>query len=368
VTIMILLNSPTTKKTFKLNCTFIKPRLNSWGFLFIVFQPFSFLLLLMKRIGVFTSGGDSPGMNACIRASVRTAISMDILPFGIKEGYNGMIGNQIFQMEASSVANIIQYGGTILKSSRSEAFFTKEGRAVAAENLKKHNIDGLVCIGGNGSYKGAELLEQEHGIPTIGCPGTIDNDLYGTDYTIGFDTAVNTAVEAIDKIRDTADSHNRVFFVEVMGRHSGHIALRAGIAGGAEGVFIPEKKHEIETIIEFFAKKKRKKAFSIFVVAEGDEEGRAFEIAKKFQSHFPETDTRVSVLGHIQRGGSPSVNDRLLATRLGAAAVMGLSEGHKNMAAGIVDNLVVLTPFEDAYTKTKGVPMDLWAINQLISR
>lgn len=336
--------------------------------MFIALQAFCFLLLLMKRIAVFTSGGDSPGMNACIRAVVRTAIAMDKIPFGIKEGYNGMIANHIFQMDAASVANIVQYGGTILKSSRSEAFFTPEGRAIAAANLKKHQIEGLVCIGGNGSYQGAELLEKEHGIPTIGCPGTIDNDLYGTDYTIGFDTAVNTAVDAIDKIRDTADSHNRVFFVEVMGRHSGHIALRAGIAGGAEGIFIPEKQHEMETIIEHFAQKRRKKAFSIFVVAEGEEEGRAFDIAKKFQDHFPDSDTRVSVLGHIQRGGSPSVNDRILATRLGAAAVMGLNEGHKNMAAGIVDNLVVLTPFSEAYTKTKGVPMDLWAINQLISK
>lgn len=323
---------------------------------------------LMKKIAVFTSGGDSPGMNACIRAVVRTAISMDLIPFGIREGYAGMINDQIYQMDSAAVANIIQFGGTVLKTARSKEFMTPEGRATAAKNLKKHGIEGLVCIGGDGSYRGAELLEKEHGIPTIGCPGTIDNDLYGTDFTIGFDTACNTAVEAIDRIRDTADSHHRVFFIEVMGRNSGHIAIRAAIAGGAEGVFIPEKRHEMEQIFQRYAESPRKKQFSIFVVAEGDEDGHAIDIAKKFQQQFPDAETRVSVLGHIQRGGKPSVTDRILATRLGSAAVLALADGNRNMAAGVVDNLIQFTPFIDAVNKTKGVPMDLWTMNQLICR
>lgn len=320
----------------------------------------------MNRIGVFTSGGDAPGMNACLRAAVRTCVNKGIAVYGIRRGYEGMIENDIFKMDAQSVSNIIQYGGTILKTARSEAFRTPEGRAKAAANLKAHGIEGLVCIGGNGSYTGAALLYKEHGIKTVGCPGTIDNDLYGTDFTIGFDTAINTAMEAIDRIRDTAESHNRVFFIEVMGRESGHIALYSGIAGGAEGIFIPEREHELETAIQVFARKKRKKAFSIFIVAEGDEEGHAYEIARQFVARFPEVDSRVSVLGHIQRGGSPTAADRVLSTRLGAAAVTALQDGMFDVAAGVVKNEVVFTPFAEAIGNKKDVPMQLWATNQLI--
>jgi 6-phosphofructokinase 1 len=320
----------------------------------------------MKKIAVFTSGGDSPGMNACIRAAVRTAVASNMEVFGIHRGYEGMIDNLIYPMAADSVSNIIQDGGTILKTARSARFMTPEGRAIAASNLKALGIEGLVCIGGDGSYTGANVLQQEHGIKTIGCPGTIDNDLFGTDYTIGFDTAVNTALEAIDKIRDTAESHNRIFFIEVMGRHSGHIALYSGIAGGAEGIFIPERQNELESIIAQYGLPKRQKAFSIFIVAEGDEEGHAYTIAKKFTEAYPGLDTRVSILGHIQRGGSPSANDRILATRLGAAAVLALKEGKQNLAAGIINNQVVFTPFSEAIGRKKDVPMELWATNELI--
>lgn len=322
----------------------------------------------MKKIGVFTSGGDSPGMNACIRAVVRAGIYHNLEVFGIQRGYQGMIENEILQLEAKSVANIVQYGGTILKTARSMDFMTPEGRKLAAENLKNFGIEGIVCIGGNGTYTGAMKFEEEHGIPSIGCPGTIDNDLYGTDYTIGFDTAINTAVEAIDKIRDTADSHNRIFFVEVMGRHSGHIALYAGIAGGAEGIFVPERESEYDSIVKVYEKKIRKKEFSIFIVAEGEEEGHAFEIAEKFKSQFPDTDTKVTVLGHIQRGGKPSANDRILASRLGAHAVKALLEGKKNMAVGVVNGNVTFTPFSEAIYKKKDINEKLWEMNHILSR
>lgn len=322
----------------------------------------------MKRIAVLTSGGDAPGMNACIRAVVRAGVHFDLEIYGIHGGYQGLIENNITPMDASSVANIIQYGGTILKTARSKDFMTPEGRLKAYNNLKALNIEALVCIGGNGTYTGAMVFEKEFGIPSIGCPGTIDNDLYGTDYTIGYDTAINTAVEAIDKIRDTADAHNRVFFIEVMGRHSGHIALYAGIAGGAEGIFIPEKEHEFEDIVKIYEKKSRNKQFSIFVVAEGEEEGHAFDVAKKFQEKFPDTDSRVTVLGHIQRGGKPSANDRILASRLGAHAVKALLEGHRNEAVGVIANDIAFTSFEDAIYHKKDINEKLWVLNDIITR
>ncbi len=344
-----------------------KTLLNQQGFFCAYRTQFFYFFCTVKKIAVYTSGGDAPGMNACIRAVVRTAIAKGIEIYGIRNGYEGMIENHIFKMDAQSVANIIQYGGTILKTARSEEFRTPQGRAKAAANLIKHGIEGLVCIGGDGSYTGAKILFAEHGIKTIGCPGTIDNDLWGTDYTIGFDTAVNTALEAIDRIRDTADSHNRVFFIEVMGRHSGAIALSAGMAGGAEGIFIPERKTELESIIAQFGKKKRKKAFSIFIIAEGDEQGNAHDISKKFQESFPGIDAKVSILGHIQRGGSPTANDRILATRLGSAAVIGLLEGRYNEAAGIINHELHFTPFEEAIGKKKDVETELWNTNLLIS-
>ena len=315
---------------------------------------------VMKKIAVYTSGGDAPGMNACIRAVVRTAISRDVEVLGIRRGYAGMIENDIAPLTSRSVSNIIQHGGTILKTARSKAFMTAEGRKQAYENLKANGVEGLICIGGNGSFTGAKLFYEEYGIPCIGAPGTIDNDLYGTDFTIGFDTAVNTAVDAIDKIRDTADSHDRVFFVEVMGRHSGYIALAAGIAGGAESILIPESAEDWHKMIDiFFGENRSKKAFSIVVVAEGEEHGGAVHIVEQLKQKNPNFDARVTILGHIQRGGSPTAYDRVLASRLGNAAVESLLHGEYNKMAGIKNNMIVLTPFDDAITKTKHLNPDL---------
>lgn len=322
----------------------------------------------MKRIAVLTSGGDSPGMNACIRAVVRAGCSMGLETWGIMRGYQGMIENDLRPLPAESVGNIIQYGGTILKSARSAAFRTPEGRRQAYENLRQAGIEGLVCIGGDGSYTGAKVFFEEYGIPSIGCPGTIDNDLYGTDYTIGFDTAVNTALDAIDRVRDTADSHNRVFFIEVMGRDSGHIALYSGLAGGSEGIFVPERNNEFQQIVAAYGNKNRQKAFSIFIVAEGDEEGKAYEVADEFRKVYPDADARVTVLGHIQRGGKPTANDRILASRLGAHAVKGLVEGRSNEAVGVVNNVIVYTPFSEAIGKHKDINEKLWELSTILTR
>jgi 6-phosphofructokinase 1 len=321
----------------------------------------------MKRIAVYTSGGDAPGMNACIRAVVRTALFNGVEIYGIYRGYEGMIRNDMFHMDSPSVANIIQRGGTILKTARSKEFLTIEGRQQAAENLKKNGIEGLICIGGNGSYAGALKLYEEHGIPCVGAPGTIDNDLFGTDYSIGFDTAVNTALDAIDRIRDTADSHNRSFVVEVMGRDAGFIAMQVGLGGGAEAILIPEQLNEKNWIESLFSEKKRKKSFSIIVVAEGDEEGGALEAAKKIKQMYPEIDPRVSILGHIQRGGKPSAADRLLATRIGAAAVKGLLSGEINKACGIICGEVAYTPFRDAIDRKKQVKSELLELVQILN-
>ena len=322
----------------------------------------------MKKIAVLTSGGDAPGMNACIRSVIRACAHYDLEVFGIHRGYQGLIENEIHPMTTSSVANIIQTGGTILKTARSMDFMTPEGRKKAHQNLVNLGIEGIVCIGGNGTYTGAMIFEKEFGIPSMGCPGTIDNDLWGTDSTIGYDTAINTAMEAIDKIRDTADAHNRIFFVEVMGRHSGHIALLSGIAGGAEGIFIPERGNEFDDIVQLYESKARKKEFSIFVVAEGDEEGRAYEISKRFQAIYPETDCRVTVLGHVQRGGRPTANDRILASRLGAHAVKALIDGRKNEAVGVVNNDIKFTSFQEAIEHKKDIQDNLWVLNTIITR
>lgn len=322
----------------------------------------------MKKIAVLTSGGDAPGMNACIRSVIRACAHYDLEVFGIHRGYQGLIENEIHPMTTSSVANIIQMGGTILKTARSMDFMTPEGRKKAHQNLVNLGIEGIVCIGGNGTYTGAMIFEKEFGIPSMGCPGTIDNDLWGTDSTIGYDTAINTAMEAIDKIRDTADAHNRIFFVEVMGRHSGHIALLSGIAGGAEGIFIPERGNEFDDIVQLYESKARKKEFSIFVVAEGDEEGRAYEISKRFQAIYPETDCRVTVLGHVQRGGRPTANDRILASRLGAHAVKALIDGRKNEAVGVVNNDIKFTSFQEAIEHKKDIQDNLWVLNTIITR
>ena len=322
----------------------------------------------MKKIAVLTSGGDAPGMNACIRSVIRACAHYNLEVFGIHRGYQGLIENEIHPMTTSSVANIIQMGGTILKTARSMDFMTPEGRKKAHQNLQNLGIEGIVCIGGNGTYTGAMIFEKEFGIPSMGCPGTIDNDLWGTDATIGYDTAINTAMEAIDKIRDTADAHNRIFFVEVMGRHSGHIALLSGIAGGAEGIFIPERGNEFDDIVQLYESKARKKEFSIFVVAEGDEEGRAYEISKRFQAIYPETDCRVTVLGHVQRGGRPTANDRILASRLGAHAVKALIDGRKNEAVGVVNNDIKFTSFQEAIEHKKDIQDNLWVLNTIIPR
>lgn len=303
----------------------------------------------VTKIGVLTSGGDSPGMNAAVRAVVRTAIYQGLEAFGIMRGYAGMIDNDIVPMHSRSVANIIQRGGTILKTARCKEFMTPEGRRKAYDNLAKLGIDGLVIIGGDGSFKGADIFSREYNIPCIGLPGTIDKDIAGTDFTIGFDTAVNTAVSAIDKIRDTADAHDRLFIIEVMGRDSGYIALHSGIATGAENILIPERKTDVEELVEgLLEKERRRKLVNLVVVAEGDDFGGGNEVAKFIRQRMPNADVRVCILGHIQRGGPPSCLDRLIASRMGYAAVECLLEGKHNVMVGIVNNRMHYTPLERA--------------------
>ena len=324
----------------------------------------------LKRIGVFTSGGDSPGMNACIRASVRCALAEGLEVYGIKRGYAGMIDGDFVEMDKQSVSNILQMGGTILKSARSDRFRTPEGRAEAAAKLREVGIDALIAIGGDGTLQGATHLAHEHGIAVVGCPGTIDNDLFGTDETIGFDTALNTALDSIDKIRDTADAHDRLFLVEVMGRDTGFIALACGIGGGAELVLIPEMMTDVvaikDRILSLMASQSRS---SIVVVAEGDELGGAHMIRQALAQDpaFDRIDTRVSVLGHIQRGGSPTARDRVLASRLGAAAVEALMEGHDGVMVGIVNNDLKLTPMRNVWSRKKDVDYDLLQLTALLS-
>ncbi|HMS69229.1 MAG TPA: 6-phosphofructokinase [Saprospiraceae bacterium] len=314
----------------------------------------------IKRIAIFTSGGDAPGMNAAIRAVARTAIYHDLHVYGIANGYDGMIRGDISRLELRDVGNIMQRGGTILKTARSKEFMTVEGRLKAIESLKAHDIDACVAIGGNGTFTGASVFNKEHDIPFVGLPGTIDNDLFGTDYTIGFDTAINTAMEAVDKIRDTADSHNRLFFIEGMGRHSGYIALHTAIGTGASNVFLPEMANSVEDLIsELRISAKRHKLFNLVIVAEGNLSGNADELAKIVKEKAPEFDTKVSVIGHLQRGGSPTCADRVLASRLGHAAVEALIHGKKNVAIGIVNDHITYTKFEDAITKTKALNKEL---------
>ncbi|GCD76633.1 ATP-dependent 6-phosphofructokinase 2 [Thermaurantimonas aggregans] len=323
----------------------------------------------MKRIGIFTSGGDAPGMNACIRAAVRTALANGLEVYGIYRGYLGMIEGDIVPLQSSDVSNIIQRGGTILKTARSDEFRTPEGRSKAAENLKKFGIEGLVCIGGDGSFKGASVLYEEHGIKTIGAPGTIDNDLYGTDSTIGYDTAVNTVVEAVDKLRDTAASHNRLFIVEVMGRDAGFIALRSGIACGAEAILVPETPTYIDGLIQKLREGwSRKKHSSIVIVAEGDESGGAYQVADAVKKNFDKYDVRVTILGHIQRGGSPSAYDRVLASEMGYAAVKGLISGKYNVMVGRQGREIVYVPFEKAIKHNKELNKYLLEIAETLSR
>lgn len=303
----------------------------------------------INKVGIFTSGGDAPGMNACIRAAVRTAIYHGKSVVGIYQGYQGMVDGNFEEMNSRSVSNIIQIGGTILKTARCEAFRTKEGRKIAYENLKAVGVDGLIAIGGDGTFTGAEVFSREYDIPVVGIPGTIDNDLYGTDYTLGYDTATNTVIEAIDKIRDTAAAHDRLFFVEVMGRDSGCIALNTGVAGGAEAVLLPEKSTAIEELcdqLEIAAKKQ--KSSTIVIVAEGEKNGGAYNVARRVKERFNFYDTKVTILGHLQRGGSPSSFDRVLASRLGYAAVKFLIEGETRIMVGIKGNEIVKTRLEES--------------------
>lgn len=314
----------------------------------------------VTKIGVLTSGGDAPGMNAAIRAVVRTGLYHNMEVFGIMRGYQGMIDDDIVPMHSRSVANIIQRGGTILKTARSKEFYEPEGRKKAYDNLKKHGIDGLVVIGGDGSFRGAQKFSNEFDIPCIGLPGTIDKDIAGSDFTIGFDTAVNTAIEAIDKIRDTADAHDRLFIIEVMGRDAGYIALHSGIATGAEHILIPETKTDLELVVDSLEEKeRRKKLVNMIVVAEGDETGGGNEVATIIKKRLPHLDTRVCILGHIQRGGSPTCLDRLIASRLGYAAVDSLIEGKHNTMIGIMNNKLHFTPLDKA-VKAKQRISDEW--------
>ena len=322
----------------------------------------------MKKIAVFTSGGDAPGMNACVRAVVRAGLYKGLDVYGIRYGYNGMIEGDIYPMASYAVSNILQRGGTILKSARSEGFLTKGGRKKAFEHLRQKNIEGIVAIGGDGTFTGAKIFHEEFGLPIIGIPGTIDNDLYGTDYTIGFDTAVNTALHAIDNIRDTANSHDRVFFIEVMGRLSGYIALHCGIGSGAELVMVPETNTTIEDVIGTLEKGRDKsKTSAIVIVAEGDEQGNAHEIAAKVKAKLPKLDIRVSTLGHMQRGGSPTSRDRILASRLGIASVDALIEGHSDQMVGIIDGHIAFHSMDDAINKTKPLRQDLLKIIEVLN-
>ncbi|MFN3299178.1 MAG: 6-phosphofructokinase [Sediminibacterium sp.] len=321
----------------------------------------------VSKIGVLTSGGDAPGMNAAIRAVVRTGIYNGLEVFGIMRGYSGMIDDDIHPMNSRSVANIIQRGGTILKTARSMIFMEAEGRKIAYENLKKRGIDGLVIIGGDGSFKGAQKFSNEFDIPCIGLPGTIDKDIAGSDFTIGFDTAVNTAVEAIDKIRDTADAHDRLFIVEVMGRDAGYIALHSGIATGAENILIPETETDIEELIQSLSEQeKRKKLVNIIVVAEGDKYG-ANEISSIVKKRLPSADTRVCILGHIQRGGSPTCLDRLIASRMGFAAVECLLNGTNNVMVGILNNQLHYTPLDHAIKAKQKISEDWLRIVKILA-
>lgn len=322
----------------------------------------------MKKIGLFTSGGDAPGMNACIRAVVRTALSKGVEVVGIHRGFEGMIQGEFQEMDANSVGNIIQRGGTILQSARSKAFRTVEGRKQAFQNLNAKGIEGLIAIGGDGTFTGAKIFQEEYPVKCIGIPGTIDNDLFGTDATIGYDTALNTVVEAVDKIKDTAAAHNRLFFVEVMGKDAGFIALRSGIAVGAEAILLPEVPTHIEELVEQLEKGwQRKKSSAIILVAEGDDAGGAYQIAELVKARFDHYETKVTVLGHIQRGGSPSAADRVLASELGFAATISLLEGKSNAMMGSLNKKMVLTPFEKAIKHHQKLNQNLLDLANILS-
>ena len=323
----------------------------------------------VKKVGFLTSGGDSPGMNAAIRSVVRSCSYHNVDCFGIQQGFQGLINDDMVQMNARSVNNIINKGGTILKSARSLEFRTKAGRKKAFENLIKNNIDSLIVIGGDGSFTGAMIFEDEYQIPIIGIPGTIDNDIFGTSYTIGYDTAINTVIDAIDKIRDTASSHNRLFFVEVMGRDAGHIALNAGIGAGAEEILIPEEDLGLDRLLESLKRSEKSgKSSSIVVVAEGEKSGKnVYEIAAYVEKNLPYYEVRVSVLGHMQRGGTPTCFDRVLASRMGVYAVEKLMSGNSNVMVGVIDEKMVLTPLKNAIKKNSKIDKNLIKVSDILS-
>lgn len=322
----------------------------------------------ISKIGVFTSGGDAPGMNAAIRAVVRASIYYHKEVYGIMQGYEGLIAGDIVKLGARSVGNIIQRGGTILKSARSLEFRTKEGREKAYANVKKHGIEALVAIGGDGTFTGLHKFYEEFGIPSICMPGTIDNDIAGTDYTIGYDTATNTVVEAIDKIRDTAISHNRLFFVEVMGRNSGYIALNSGIAGGAVATIIPEESMTLEELFDKLDEGgKTNKKSSLVVVAEGSKLGGAMELAKKFSERNNYFDIKVTILGHLQRGGSPTYFDRVLASKMGIAAVEGLLAGQKDVMVGVRNGQIVYNSFDTIINHQHEIDSESLRIAKILS-
>lgn len=323
----------------------------------------------IQKIGVLTSGGDAPGMNAAIRAVVRACVYYDIVPYGIMEGYDGLINNNINQMNAGSVKHIIHQGGTILKSARSLEFKTDEGMEKAWKNVEKAGLGGLVVIGGDGTFKGAMAFGARFSFPIVGIPGTIDNDIYGTDYTLGFDTATNTVIEAVDKIRDTATSHNRLFFIEVMGRDAGFIALNSGIAAGAEEILIPEKDRDVEHLFESLERtSQRNKTSRLVIVAEGDKNGSVYELENKVQERFADRyETKVTILGHIQRGGRPTCADRVLASRMGVRAVEALMEGQHYVMVGIRDRKIVYTNFEQATKQNPEMDEELLRVADIIS-
>lgn len=323
----------------------------------------------MKRIGLLTSGGDAPGMNAAIRAVVRSCVYYDITPYGVLEGYDGLISNKIHKMDAGSVKHIIHQGGTILRSARSEAFKTKEGRKKAWDNINRKKLDGLVVIGGDGTFKGAMALGSEYDFPIVGIPGTIDNDIFGTDFTLGFDTATNTVVEAVDKIRDTATSHSRLFFIEVMGRDAGFIAVHSGIAAGSEEILIPEKDRDVDHLFESLERtSRRNKTSRLVIVAEGDQNGSVYSLEKQVKERFGDRyETKVTILGHVQRGGRPTCRDRVLASRLGVSAVEALMEGKRNVMIGTRNKKIKFTDFEKATKQNPTMDEELIRIADIIS-
>ena len=323
----------------------------------------------IKNIALLTSGGDAPGMNAAIRSVVRTCVYHKVIPFGVSKGFDGLINGKMIEMNARSVKGIINKGGTILKTARSDDFRTEIGRKKAFEMLSKKNIDGLIVIGGDGSFTGSLIFSNEFNFPVMGIPATIDNDIFGTSHTIGFDSAINTVVDAIDKIRDTASSHNRLFFIEVMGRDAGHIALNSGVAAGAEEILIPEENLGLERLIQSLKRsQKTGKSSSIVVVAEGDRTGEnVFQLKEYVEKHLPNYDARVAVLGHMQRGGSPTCFDRVLASRFGVNAVESLINGDNCCMVGLQNNEIKLTPFKRAIKGTTKINTELLKISDIMS-